>query len=63
MKWRVNTYHAMTQFTSLMCNKERLHKTFPEAATKVFCTKDALKDFENFTEMRLKACNFIKKKL
>ena len=32
-RWRANTYHAMTLFIILICNKEKAHKIFPELAT------------------------------
>ena len=32
-RWGANTYHEMTPFIVLKCNKERVHEIFPEAAT------------------------------
>ena len=32
-RWGANTYHEITPFIVLKCNKERVHEIFPEAAT------------------------------
>ena len=31
--WRAHTYHEMTPFIVIKCNKERVHEIFPEAVT------------------------------
>ena len=53
-RWKVNMYHEMTQSIVLICNKERVPETFPEAATGMCSVKTVvLKNSENFSEKYL----------